>query len=307
MVKNYRFIILIYIMLSIILSYELSFASDTSEMSIIVFKVDSLPENATGEVKCSYLAGMAFLNKLDKYKLPEEINNYFTSSKVIIFESSNLSGSIDPDEIRSYMLTNFDIKKLFKPDIWTKLNEKCEKIGIKLEYMPFKPLIIAAMLLVKDMENAGKESYEKYIYDLAKEKAKSIKFLETSVSYLFDKIPLEAHVALVEKIVNDTGEIALESASLEKAYLSGDLDEIDRAAHTISSNKFIAEADKIWSRILIDERSNFWMPVIEDHILKGEAFIVVNIANLVGNNGIIEKLRKKGYRITNVSVISKKK
>lgn len=305
MAKNHRLIILVSVILSIILSYAPAFASDTSEMTVIAYKIDGRPESATGEVKCSYLVGMSVLRKLDDYKIPERINNYFNSSEVIVFESSSLTGSVDPNEIRGFMLPNFDLKKLFKPDIWSKLNEKCEKLGIKLEYMPFKPIILVVMLMAKELEKTGKESFEKYIYNLAKEKSKTIKFLETSIAYVFAKMPLEAQVLLVEKVINDTGEMALESAALEKAYLSGDLDGIDRVTRKVSPDEFIAEADKMWIRILIDERSDFWMPAIEDHIKIGGAFIAVNAANMAGKEGLIERLRKKGYALTDVSVLGK--
>lgn len=305
MIRNHRLIILIYIVLSVALSYGLSFASDTSEMTVIAYKIDGLPENATNEVKCSYLIGTATLKKLDEYKLPEQINNYFTSSEVIILEVSSLSGSIDPNEINDFMLPNFNLEKLYRPDIWTKLKARCEKIGITLEYMPFKPFVIAIMLVERNTQKSGKESFDQYIYNLAKKKAKSIKFLETSVSYLFDKMPLEAQVLLVEKVIEDTGELALESAAIERSYLSGNFDEIEKATRIVSKNGLIAEAEKIMQRILIDERSAFWMPVIEDNVQKGGAFIAVHIANLIGKDGVVEKLRKKGYRIKDVSIINK--
>ncbi len=305
MVKNHGSIILVHILLAVVLSYGVSFASDTSEMTVIAYRIDGGQKNSTGEVRSSYLVGTTVLKKLDEYKLPEQINDYFTSSEVIVLESSSLSGNVDPDELRSFMLPNFEIKKLFKPDIWTKLDERCQNLGINLEYIPFKPFVIAIMLIEKDINKSLKDSLEKYFYNSAKEKAKSIKFLETSISHIIDKMPLETQVLLVEKVIEDTGELALELAATERAYLSGDLEEIEKVTRIVSKNSLFAEADKIIHRIFIDERSAFWMPMIEDHIQNGGAFIVVNIMNLVGKDGLVEKLRKKGYRLTDVSVIGK--
>jgi len=54
---------------------------------------------------------------------------------------------------------------------------------------------------------------------------------------------------------------------------------------------------KIYKELLVD-RSNNWLPMIDAyHKTPEKEFILVGVGHLVGADGIIEALRKKGYKI----------
>jgi uncharacterized protein YbaP (TraB family) len=49
---------------------------------------------------------------------------------------------------------------------------------------------------------------------------------------------------------------------------------------------------------IVDERNRRWLPQIEKFLQRGEeTLVVVGAAHLVGKNGVIELLRRRGYRL----------
>ena len=53
----------------------------------------------------------------------------------------------------------------------------------------------------------------------------------------------------------------------------------------------------IYKKFLTD-RNRVWLPKIEE-LLRGEkiVFVVVGMAHLVGKDGVVESLKKKGFRV----------
>ena len=90
-------------------------------------------------------------------------------------------------------------------------------------------------------------------------------------------------------------ELATEAASVNKlgdAWKSGDL----AAVETIALADL--KSDPLMYQRLLVERNNNWMPKIEALFARrGRALVVVGAAHLVGPDGLLAKLRAKGYTI----------
>lgn len=51
-------------------------------------------------------------------------------------------------------------------------------------------------------------------------------------------------------------------------------------------------------KIILTDRNNNWLPVIENYFENQKTeFILVGAAHMVGPDGIIEQMAKKGYKI----------
>ncbi len=48
----------------------------------------------------------------------------------------------------------------------------------------------------------------------------------------------------------------------------------------------------------LGQRNKNWIPKIENNIKNGQVFIAVGAAHLPGENGVIQLLRNKGYKVT---------
>jgi uncharacterized protein YbaP (TraB family) len=51
-------------------------------------------------------------------------------------------------------------------------------------------------------------------------------------------------------------------------------------------------------KLLVDERNLMWLPKIESQIKTGQCFIAVGLGHLEYKEGLINLLRKKGYKLT---------
>jgi uncharacterized protein YbaP (TraB family) len=56
----------------------------------------------------------------------------------------------------------------------------------------------------------------------------------------------------------------------------------------------MTEAEKF---LLVDERNHDWLPKIDEHIKQEPCFIAVGALHLPGNYGLINLLRKAGYKV----------
>jgi len=173
------------------------------------------------------------------------------------------------------------------------------KDSIPVEMLkPMKPWMVDLMLEMVDLQKAGLDpnlGLDKHFYDSAKAAGKPVIGLETAESQIdrLDQMP----VAIQEQMLRSTlKELETErsslttivaewkrgdAASLEKSLLAGFKD--FRAAYTS----------------LIVERNRNWMPQIEGCLARTSSpcFVVVGAAHLVGPDGLLAMLQRKGYKV----------
>jgi uncharacterized protein len=82
--------------------------------------------------------------------------------------------------------------------------------------------------------------------------------------------------------------------SMIKYWRSGDIDSLNNLI--IDSMK--KDSPKMYQSILVD-RNNNWIPKIEQYFATSEVeFVLVGAAHMIGEDGLINLLVKKGYKVT---------
>ncbi|MGI9318323.1 MAG: TraB/GumN family protein, partial [bacterium] len=101
---------------------------------------------------------------------------------------------------------------------------------------------------------------------------------------------------LINYTLRDIGELQELLGSIKVAWRSGDLDALDKA--TLAPLK--QEFPELY-RVLLVSRNNNWMPLIEE-MLKSDPveLVLVGALHLVGQQGLLEQLKDRGYRISRV-------
>lgn len=162
---------------------------------------------------------------------------------------------------------------------------------------PMKPWMVDLMLEMVDLQKAGLDpnlGLDKYFYDKAKAAGKTVVGLETAESQIdrLDQMPIGVQEQMLRSTLKEleTERSSLttivaewkrgDAASLEKSLLAGFKD--FRGAYTS----------------LIVERNRNWMPQIEACLTRtsSSCFVVVGAAHLVGPDGLLSLLQRKGYR-----------
>jgi uncharacterized protein YbaP (TraB family) len=136
---------------------------------------------------------------------------------------------------------------------------------------------------------------DKHFHDKATEESKKIVPLET----------VDFQISLVTDFTKEEGELLMKSTLKDLATLEKDLGDMFKAWETGDAdklNKFLNEAMQeapvIFKRLVTDRNRN-WLPKIEE-LAKGKenAIVIVGAGHLVGPEGVVELLKKKGLKVT---------
>lgn len=141
--------------------------------------------------------------------------------------------------------------------------------------------------------------YDMLFVQEAKTKNKEIKGLESvdfQIKTLLSQSDEEAKKA-IEYIVNNFGEVKSEMGKLLSSYKSEDVQSLyDMSKATFEDPKYPQGNLEEF----LDNRNIAWIPIISKEIKQKPVFIAVGAAHLAGEKGVINLLRKAGYKVTPV-------
>jgi uncharacterized protein len=161
----------------------------------------------------------------------------------------------------------------------------------------FKPFII--IQTATQLAFFGKtESYELSLKSLADKHKITMGGLETMKQQLsfFDDMTREEQAQMVMESISDEAKMIDEMNSLQRAYKGQYLDSLE----------FLMKKDKGMlakhEEILLTNRNMAWIPKIQEHITEKSCFIAVGAAHLIGEKGLIQLLKNKGYQVSAVKI-----
>ena len=248
-----------------------------------------------------YLLGSVHALKEDAYPLPAVIEAAFDRSDVVVFE-------VDLDEMTDaalQMLTmgsladGQTLAEVIGPELWSEFSEKMNASEMPPSMFQFmKPWMAALSLASLELEKSGyspASGIDTHFSNRAKAAGKERMALET-VEFqvgLFADLTPEESLAFLEYTVADLETMIPVLDELAAKWLVGDA----RYVQTMMGDEFEDYPDLY--KKLISGRNRSWMPAIEG-LLAGrqDAMVVVGAMHLVGEDGIIEMLRQKGYTVT---------
>ena len=135
---------------------------------------------------------------------------------------------------------------------------------------------------------------DKHFYDLAQTAGKPVQGLETAEYQIsrFDEMSMPEQEKLLTETVKDLDTELTSVGTLADAWKNGDQAAVERIVL-----KDLKQDPLMYQRLLV-ERNNNWLPKIEALFVRpSPAFVVVGAAHLVGPDGLLAKLRAKGYTI----------
>jgi uncharacterized protein len=256
-----------------------------------------------GKTNSVYLLGSVhFLNKTN-YPLAAPIEAAFKEAQVVAFETD--VGAMSQADTQLKLLNQAKLpegetlKDQLSAETYAAFMQSAEKSGLpEAMFTQFKPLMAATMLLLVDLLQMGldpEQGVDQHYFRRARASGKEIVPLET-VDYQID---------LVTGLSKEEGELAVKSMLKDMANTRKMLGEIVKAWRTgdaASIDKFLneatSEAPAIMKRMVTDRNRN-WTPKIEGLLHGGKnAVVIVGAAHLVGKEGVVELLRQRGMKVT---------
>ena len=174
------------------------------------------------------------------------------------------------------------------------------ELGLTLANVQYmRPNVIAMIYEMTVRERvlksqAGDMAMDSYFQVAGSELGKMVYGLETvedQLKILLRSIAVERQAEILVETIRNTNDIITENAKLDSLYVKGDLEGL---YEMLIEAEDMTEAEKF---LLVDERNYDWLPKIEKHIKQESCFIAVGALHLPGNDGLINLLRKAGYKV----------
>lgn len=261
----------------------------------LLWKVTS-PETKT----TSYIFGTYHLVGSDYLKDHELVRNAYDDASTVVVETVLDSSAIMVVAMKGMMLDH-SLKDLVDSADYALLKTELEAVlGMPIEQLSnFKPIMISTMYSLAKAQEATPESFsyggspiDLYFADEGKRNGKEIIPLETALEQseiLFEGQTVEEQaMALVENVKAEV-EDDLSSEVLD-AYMAEDLDRLWKLNEDWDDS--MGEMT-----VLLDERNKKWIPKLKPVLDTGNAFIAVGALHLPGKVGVLELLKKEGYKV----------
>jgi uncharacterized protein YbaP (TraB family) len=184
------------------------------------------------------------------------------------------------------------------PRTYSQFTNLATHVGLPpMMYQQFKPAMGAFALMVLEFQKLGlspENGIDKHFYALARKQGKTIVPFETIDFQLglltgFSKAEGEQ---LVKEVIDEIDTTKSEITDMLNAWQTGDTAALDKLL-----NRGRQEQPAIFKRLLTD-RTRQWVPKVEELLRSGQnAIVIVGAGHLVGDDGLVELLRKKGLKI----------
>ena len=244
----------------------------------------------------SYLFGTFHLMCKDDVQFSEQLKAAVANSATIYMEldmddpALMLSGMMMMTMKGGKKLTDFYSKEEYKKiEIFFK-----DSLSAPLSFLQtMKPFMLVALLYPKMMPCKTVSGVEEELMKLAKLQKKEIKGLETMElqAAVFDSIPYEEQAKELLKSIDSMDLNRKNFDTMMRVYKSQRLSAIE----TLFSKSELGMQNH--EDILLNKRNINWVGQLGPIFKKQNVFIAVGAGHLVGENGLISLLRKKGYKV----------
>jgi uncharacterized protein YbaP (TraB family) len=156
----------------------------------------------------------------------------------------------------------------------------------------FKPMMVMSLLAQRLLSCAEIESYELSFVKMASEQSKELLGLERIEDQVavFDVIPDSLEIRSIMNMVNHFESQRKEFSRMAALYLAQDIESLYQLMAT--SPEMMGSQE-----LLLDRRNRNWIPVMESAMKQSSTFFAVGAGHLAGSQGVLELLRKQGYKV----------
>jgi len=250
-----------------------------------------------------YVLGSYHLSKKEIYPLNQKIENAFDQSDVLAVEANiNDIKKIDIQKLMesAFYPANDTLEKHVSPEIYEWVKKETSGLGIPVELIhKQKPWFLSMTFVALKSLKLGFDpnlGIDKYFLSKAEGKKKILELesLDYQLSLLSNFSDKDQELFLLYTL-KDLDILEQELGKLTRAWTSGDTKGMESIL-----TRSVSE-DKRFSSILeklIYERNRKMVSRIEDYLKAKETyFVIVGAGHLVGDQGIIELLKGKGYGV----------
>jgi len=264
--------------------------------------------SGNGLASSSYLFGTIHMIEEESFFWPEGTLAAFEASKDVAFE-------IDLDDMfdmgaqmglitKAFMADGKTLKDLYTEEDYVFVKNHFDGMGIPMMFLEkLKPMFLT-VFASGDVEfgkgfgeGSGIKSYEMELYSLAQDSKKDVDGLETMEYQMavFDSIPYEAQAEMLLETIKAGDQEGDVFKAMIDMYVSQD---ITKMVNAMSEEEAGIEG---YEDVLLYTRNKNWIPVMAEKMSSAKTFFAVGAGHLGGKDGVIDLLKKEGYKLTPLS------
>jgi uncharacterized protein YbaP (TraB family) len=249
-----------------------------------------------------YLLGSLHVLRGDSFPLSKEIEAAYSDCTKVVFET-NPEGVNDPAFQAQVMAQGLyaegqTLKRNVSQQTYGLFEKKAHAVGLPVaQFDRFKPWVCALLLTSMELQRLGfdpRHGIDAHFFQRAKRDGKGIIALE-SAEYqlgLFAKMGETEQESFLRQTLKDLELIETMASEMVDAWRTGDGDKL---SSIIRAN--FEEHPDMYKRF-ITERNAKWASQIEGLMGQDDnVLVIVGTGHLVGADGIVELLRKKGHAV----------
>ena len=262
-----------------------------------------------------YLLGSFHLLKPGDYPLSTDIDAAFADAKSVVFE-------IPPEEMASPALAmqmgqaalrtdgtqlDSDLSPALtaKLKTWLSRNDaSLQKTGIPPQMLQlFEPWFVGLTISIVEMKDRGldpKLGLDEHFAAQAKATGKPTAGLETGAQQIafLDSMDHDEQLQFLDEALSESAQGQQDLETLHAAWRAGDVATLWNGMAVDMKRHY----PKLYRHINV-ERNDAWLPKIEQRLKTpghDDTLVVVGALHLLGSDGVVEKLRAKGYKVERI-------
>ena len=249
-----------------------------------------------------YLAGSCHVLRASDHPLPAEFFSAYADSRKVVLEAS-LSDMEKPEYLGKLMLAatyndGTTLKQHLSPQAYSKAEAFCKERNYPIEqYQSFRPWMFAMTLTMSEMARIGADAnngVDYFFNEKAQKDQKMLGSLETvdqQIGFLTMMDTIMSNEQIIETI-DELTQINTVGPEILNAWKKGDEAKIE----ALNLNE-LKNYPKLYQALIVD-RNRKWISNIEGYLSSSEnTMVIVGVAHLVGNNSVVDLLRKRGYKV----------
>ncbi|MFH6997714.1 TraB/GumN family protein [Flavobacterium sp. FlaQc-57] len=245
--------------------------------------------SGNGLAKPSYLYGTIHMICSGDYFLSEKTKKAFEASDKLVLEV-NFSDPKETSEMQQLAMGKEPLSKTLSAEELSKLDAILKRTsGMTVQQVDsFNLMTVMSLVIMKSFGCPDMKFYEMEFIEQAKKRNIEVSGLETIKSQFAILENAYSNDKIITMLEESTPE---EMTKLVTAYKSENLNDL----YLITNDKrFTSEKTR---KIILDDRNVNWVQQIPAMIKKESVFFAVGAGHLVGEEGVINLLRKAGYKV----------
>lgn len=251
-----------------------------------------------------YLLGSFHLLKADDYPLAAQVDAAFEDAENVLLELSPQELS-DPAlamkmAAAAQLAGGRDLQQILPAATWKQLEAYASQRGIPVANLKaFEPWFVSLLISITEMQRLGLNpefGLDRHFAERAGKANKPAAGLETGAEQiaLFDGMSEKEQLQSLQDTLDDLDEIETAINKMHGQWRAGDGDALFGELAAEMKGKY----PQLYQRINVN-RNIAWMPKLQALLRdkKDDTLVVVGAMHLLGADGVVARLKAKGYKV----------